>query len=525
MSKRWLGPLCAAIACVVVIGMVGAVSAAENGTAAAPPAAKETAPAAGEKAAAPTTPAKEAPVSLSEKPAPAPAPAPAPQDWVDRVKNPVSWLNWGFDERIRQEYLNNAFNLNEKGKNREWDFGRYRTRLWTTITPMKELEFNVRLAWESRYWFQPGDINARDDYVANNMFFDNLNFKIKQPFGLPVTMTVGRQDIILGDGWLVLDGTPYDGSTSIYFDAIRTTIDLKDIKTTADIIYIQNYAKSNEWLGPEDTRHAAAEIAKGNSSSEVIEQDEKGAILWVANKSIKATEIDGYFIYKHNDAVFSNADDGDIYTFGSRVVHNMGEHWLAKAEGALQFGNQKTLYPKFSPGFGTQQSIWAGGATTSLTYLFKDKWNNQLSTGYEFLSGDRANTKGTNEAFNPLWGRWPQWNELIVYNYATESRIANVNNMHRLWYGWQADPCKIIQLQAKYNLLFSDRNTYEDTAPGAFGGGCFRGQALTGLMKYKINRFLSGHLLAEWFNPEAGFYAPQREDSAFFLRAELVFTF
>ncbi len=376
--------------------------------------------------------------------APATPAAPPPQDWVDRVKNPVSWLNWGFDERIRQEYFDNVFNLEEKRKNREWDFGRYRSRIWTTVTPIPELEFNVRLAWESRYWFQPEDIPARDDYQSNNLFFDNLNFKIKQPFGLPVTVTVGRQDIILGDGWLVLDGTPYDGSTSIYFDAVRTTIELKDIQTTADLIYIQNYATNNKWLPPEDTRHAAQQIAEGNVSSEVIEQDEKGAILWVANKSIKDTEIDGYFIYKHNDAVFANADDGDIYTLGSRVVHNIGEHWLAKAEGALQFGEQKTLYPKFSPAFGTQQNIWAGGATTSLTYLFKDKWNNQLATGYEFLSGDRSDTKGTNEAFNPLWGRWPQWSELMVYNYATETRIANVNNLHRIWYGWQADPCKYI---------------------------------------------------------------------------------
>jgi hypothetical protein len=519
MSSRWTAPLGAAIAGVsILIGAAGIAWGQQ----------------AGETATSQATPQIEAPATQVDVPATQPVPessvavstqpAPAAKDWVDQVKHPVSWFAWGFDERLRQEYFNNVFNLENKRPNREWNFGRYRSRLWTTLTPCDQFEANIRVAWESRYWFQPGDIPARDDYVANNMFFDNLNFKIKQPFGLPVTTTVGRQDILLGDGWLVADGTPYDGSTSVFFDAIRTTVDMKEIKTTADIIYIQNYATYNKWLPPEDTRHAAQQIAQGNSSSEVIEQDEKGAILWLANKSIKATEIDGYFIYKHSDAVFASADDGDIYTLGSRAVHNFGEHWLAKAEGAMQFGNQKTLYPKFSPAFGQQQKIWAGGATTSLTYLFNDKWNNQLATGYEFLSGDRAGSNGTNEAFNSVWGRWPQWSELMVYNFATEERIAQITNLHRIWYGWQADPTKKIQLQARYHLLFSDRNTFEESSPANFGSGCFRGQVVTGLVRYKINRFLSGHVVAEWFQP-GDYYSAARDDSAFFTRAELVFSF
>ncbi len=149
-------------------------------------------------------------------------------------------------------------------------------------------------------------------------------------------------------------------------------MDLKQINTTADIIYIQNYYRSNYWVGPEDPR---------DSSVYINEQDEKAAIVWVANRSIPNTEIDGYFIYKHSKPQLPNADDGDLYTFGSRVVHNIGEHWLAKAEGALQFGNQKTLYPAFSPAFGRQQNVWAGGATTSLTYLFHDKWNDRAVDG------------------------------------------------------------------------------------------------------------------------------------------------
>jgi hypothetical protein len=525
MSKTWAGWLGAAIACMVLMGVGGTAWAQEaGGGATVPPAppvpageAAAPAPPAGEPAATATT--TETKTTTTTEAAPA-----APErDVVDQIKNPVPWFSWGFDERIRQEYYNNVFRLDNKGPNREWNFGRYRSRLWATLSPMKELDLNVRLAWESRYWWEP-EIPPKDGWQENNLYFDNINFKVKQPFGLPVTLTVGRQDIILGDGWLVLDGTPYDGSTSIFFDAIRATVDLKDIQTTVDLIYIQNYWNSNKYWPPTDIPNVVAE------------QNEKGVILWVANKSIKDTEIDGYFIYKHNDNMFNPnskwnnqaplaaGDDGDIYTFGSRLVHNFGEHWLAKAEGALQFGNQKTNYPAFSPGFHQQQEIWAGGATTSLTYLFKDKMNNQLSTGYEFLSGDRAGTKGTNEAFNSLWGRWPQWSELVVYNWATEGRIAQITNLHRIWWGWQVDPMKQLRLQIRYHLLFSDRNTFQETAPAAFGDGCFRGQAVVTMLTYKINRFLSGHLTAEWFNP-SDYYSQPRDDCAFFTRAELMFTF
>lgn len=506
MSKRFaFALLTVSVAVVVFIATVPAMAQSSGGAMGSGQPATGGAPV-GQAGATPVTqPSLEMPIAASSQP------TPASRDLVDQIKQPVPWFSWGFDERWRQEYLNNAFSLRESDPNREWTYQRYRTRLWGTLTPIKDtLDINMRLTWESRYWWQPEDVPARTDYVANNMVIDNINFKLKNPGGIPLTLTVGRQDIILGDGWLVLDGTPNDGSRTIFFDAIRATFDLKDCKTTADVIYIQNYANANKYWPPEDTKDFT------------IEQDEKGAIVWVANKSIKDTEIDGYFIYKHNTPVLANADDGDIYTFGARGVHNIGEHWLAKAEGALQFGNQKTLYPKFSPAFGTQQSIWAGGANTSLAYLFKDKWNNQLQTGYEFLSGDRADTKNTYEAFNPLWGRWPQWSELMVYVYAPEERIANITNLHRIWYGWQADPTQKLQLQVRYNLLFSDRNTFEQTNPGRFGGGCFRGQCVTAIARYKFNRFLSGHLQAEWFKPD-GYYAPDRNDNALFLRAELVF--
>ena len=52
--------------------------------------------------------------------------------------------------------------------------------------------------------------------------------KCKSPIlsGVPLDFKIGRQDLFLGNGWLVGDGTPLDGSRTFYFDAIRATLPL-----------------------------------------------------------------------------------------------------------------------------------------------------------------------------------------------------------------------------------------------------------------------------------------------------------
>ena len=61
--------------------------------------------------------------------------------------------------------------------------------------------------------------------------------------------------MILGQGWLVADGTPApcDGSRTFYFDAARFTVDLAE-KTKLDLIYITQHPNSDWWLKPINDR-------------------------------------------------------------------------------------------------------------------------------------------------------------------------------------------------------------------------------------------------------------------------------
>ena len=433
----------------------------------------------------------------------APPVAKADRGWVDEVKNPVPWFNWGADLRIREKYLNNHISLdNDQSPGHEWHYERFRGRLWATIAPCDNFDFNTRLTWEGRYWHNP---DSREGWDSSEIVVDNLNGRVKLP-DINTVATVGRQDIILGDGWLVLDGTPLDGSRTIYFDAARATIDFKDAKTKVDLMYIQQYSDSEEWISPISSNDIA-----------VAEQDERGVVLYAANKCLTNTQIDGYFIWKNDERVLANGDDGDTYVFGSRVGHGFNDNWKGRVEGAYQFGNRENP-AMFGPG---SENVSAFGLNSRLTYHFNDGWKNQLHVGYEFLSGDDPDTAQI-EQWNPIWGRWPQWSELYIYSFAAETRIAEVTNLHRLNLGWLGSPTAKMDLLANYHLLFAAENTFEDR--GGFDSGDLRGHLFTAMMRYKFNRHLAGHLLGEYFMP-GSYYSDDRQDDAAFLRAELFMTF
>ena len=72
--------------------------------------------------------------------------------------------------------------------------------------------------------------------------------------------------MMFGDGWLVLDGTPLDGSRTLFLDGARATYELKDIQTTFDLAYIDQHGAEDYWM-------PTLNSIKMNLS----EQDERGA--------------------------------------------------------------------------------------------------------------------------------------------------------------------------------------------------------------------------------------------------------
>jgi hypothetical protein len=465
--------------------------------------------------------------------------SPDPLDWFH---NPAPWLEQGGDFRFREHYGYNWTTLNGELKTppsstrftsgggdntSRWEWERYRFRLWDKFKLDDDISINTRFTWEVREFEEPDSAFQRTD--LDEIIMDNLYLSMKNFLGLPATAKIGRQDIMdLGQGWLVFDGTPADGSRTFYFDAARFTWDLGE-KTKLDTIYISNMPKSDWWLKPINDRNKI-----------VTQEEEQGAILYLTDKSNEKMQVEGYFMYKNNNPVDDIARNlittpakvaqyskkAEIYTFGGALSGPIcNDHWNYRVEGALQTGRSASPSTKVSANTETEQ-LWAFGEKSTLEYSFKDDIDNKLHITYEYLSGDDPATKRV-ESFNPLWGQWPQWSELYQ-PYITQLEDNLVSNMHRLDFGHKFKPNSQWEFLTDWNLLWADKNTFKNnTIAGqkAFtDDGKFRGHLFTCWAKYNFSKQLSGNLVGEYFMP-GNYYAKANNDDALYFHFTIVYTF
>jgi hypothetical protein len=454
----------------------------------------------------------------------APAQPTSFEQFMKEAKNPLDWLTWGADFRVRNEYYNNIVTLNSSAPLHEQDVIRFRARVWATATVVTNLTLNGRFSAEPREWLKPAFVGAYKGQTGMEWRYgiaDNLNVKWNNILDLPLSVTAGRQDILIGDyydWWLVSDGTPGDGSWAFFLDSVRMTYDVKDIKTKLDLIYIYQNAHPDSWLPTLDN----------SAAYNLTEQNEQGVILYGSNKSIRNMQLDGYFIYKRDAKEFANGDNADIYTLGGKVTGTPAAHWQYSVEGAYQFGDKQdgtVVYPTAQSGW---RNIDAYGGKAKLTYLFKDPMNNQVSLVGEFLSGDDPNTPGKDEMFDLLWGRWPRWSELYIYSYINETsgKIAQLNNIGRFGPSWSISPTKKMTFTAMYNAMFAPQESPTRRLGSAAGlftyDGNFRGHYLQAILKYQFSKNVAAHLWNE-FVWQGDYYT--HRDLTSFIRAEVLFTF
>ena len=444
---------------------------------------------------------------------------PVADDWFSGFRNPAPGIEMGLDFRFRTITSRNFDTLNTNATENKWNFQRYRSRWWTKWMLNDNVDFNTRMVWEFRTWDEPKRKPKETDF--DEVLFDNFNFKLRNLFDMPLTATIGRQDMLMafGVGWLVMDGTPLDGSRTTFFDAARFTYDWADKKTTIDMIYIDNAAASDRWLKPIEDRDRA-----------LTEQDERGAIFYLTNTSVEKTKFEGYFMYKNDNPyenTLTNVKDvwgwsrkAEIYTFGGAVSGTPAEQWKYRVEGAFQTGEKSGYTPDLS--VGEMHDLETFGALTNLEYLFNDSLDNSVHVGYEYASGDDPKTDDI-EQFDLLWAEWPRWSELYIYTYSPETAISDCSNLHRLNVGHKFNPNKKWQICTDYHLLWADENT---GAPGIAVSDTdkFRGQLITCWAKYRFTKQLFGHLLGEYLMP-GNYYEKVNRDDAFFFRFDLEYTF
>ena len=293
--------------------------------------------------------------------------------------------------------MNNSVTLNSEAARHEQDYFRFRERLWASVMPVTNLSVNVRFAGEQREWMEPSVASGygpRSGYEERYGIMDNAYVKWNNIGDVPLSFSAGRQDVQFGEPmnwWLVGDGTPNDGSWTFFMDSIRAAFDAKEINTKFDVVYIYQNASPDAWI-PTLGRSSDS----GPVPYNLTEQNEQGVIMYISNKSVKNTQIDGYFIYKRDNKAYSNGDNADIYTLGAKISGTPTPHVAYSIEGAYQFGSKQdaTVEESYVNSPADWRQINAYGANGKLTYLFKDKYDNQLSLVGEYPVRRRSEHKG-----------------------------------------------------------------------------------------------------------------------------------
>lgn len=525
-QQTWKAGLVAAL-------VVAVASSAVFAAAAAPAPTKEPA-----KAAVPAAPAGTA-AAPAKEPATAAAPAaPAhtellwPEFW-QTFHDPAPWLHMGLDQRLRLEAGQNMATLNNAvPADHRYMYERYRTR-WSTQWKLDDdVTFNTRLVWEFRTWQAPQTKNQYTNPLDHNQahvtsfnpdeaLFDWFNVNLKNLGGLPLTATIGRQDMAFGVGWLILDASPLDGSRTVgAFDAARFTYDWADMATKVDVAYVNNSPESDRWLKPINDQDRG-----------LMEQKEQAAILYLTNTSWKPIQLEGFFVFKQDrlpDEQLSNfplvwSQKGETETYGAAVSGTAAEHWKYRAEGAIQRGF-KYDSTGTTDTVGTRRDVEAYGSLDTLEYMFKDAHDNATHVTYEYASGDKSGT-ANDEQFDGLWGRWPRWSELFIFTYANETRIGDMSNLHRANIGHRINFTKQWQLTGDYHALWADQNS--GGGSGALARSTekrFRGSLYATSLRYKMSDQLSGYGLFEYLVPGSYYVAPGGDD-AWFFRFNFEYTF
>ena len=148
-------------------------------------------------------------------------------------------------------------------------------------------------------------------------------------------------------------------------------------------------------------------------------------------------------------------DNANIYTLGGRVNGLLDEHWKYWAEGAYQFGRKE--YPILSSPYipaGTYRDLNAFGVNSKLTYMFKDRLNNQLACSFEFLSGDNPNSATTRcSTCCGAGGRAGARSGFTVMRRRRES--GQEANLIRFGPTWSINPIKDMEFSASYYALLA----------------------------------------------------------------------
>jgi hypothetical protein len=449
-------------------------------------------------------------------------------------------LTAGADLRLRQEIWTNTVFLGtiNPATHGPWqndrNFFRLRASVWAKLEYEKMFDAYAKVTTEPKYYGGPyhpmlvGDTHGQywdqDEVIADNLYISG-----KKLFNGLIDFRVGRQDFlspddIYGEGFLIMDGTPGDGSRTFYFNAAKMRVNFtKD--NSVDLVYINDGQTDRFMPSMHPSIRPTNNALYTDSLRWLSTSHEQGFMIYGRNRFEKIATFDPYYIYKIEDG-FGTNPRLKLHTVGGRATVSY-KGWRAKAEVAYQFG-QYDSNSTYSHGI---DRTGLGGYAFVGRKFDELPGKPEIDIGVVYYSGDDPkDPSDKRKAFDPLFSRFPSWNELYVYTLIPENSARYANSIPGYWTNLGIGMVKAkvnitstTVLNLTYQYLMAPQKTSGLTTSMFSNSSRDRGHLPTAILTQKIMKNLDGMLQFEYFVP-GKFYASNAKDAIFF-RSQLQYKF
>ncbi|MBU2438006.1 MAG: hypothetical protein KKC69_02515 [Acidobacteria bacterium] len=401
---------------------------------------------------------------------------------------------FGFSHRFRFVTWDNPIHL-DRNHGSGSTFTRHRTSFSVSYQPADTFSVFFKVTNEFRLYIAP----KNRPFNLNELFVDNLSIKSIRPGRLPVELSLGRQNIMLGEGFVVMDGHPLDGSRSIYFNAARLDLFLQENRK---LILFCSYQPETDTLLP----------VLNSRSQTLIEQPEEGIGLYYTEHLGRSVN-EAYLIRKNIRATAARPAASRIDTAGGRMTVPVTEGFSLTGEAAYQWGTMD------------RENRSAFGGIVHLDYETGERLPapGRVTVGGFYLSGDNPSTGG-HEGWDPLFSRWPKWSESYILTLMPEydGRVAYWSNISSVYGELVFSITEAVDLSLTFHRLMAPQLP-STLSTFASGSGRTRGNLLVAILNFQMMKGLTGHIRWETFAP--GDYYDPGADGFHWLRVELMYRF
>ena len=419
---------------------------------------------------------------------------------------PETLLEFGMEERVRVEDYDNTGEFLRSSEDVQ-QRTRFRTKMWARWTPTGSVEFYVRLGNEFKKTTDPGlkwECNAPDEGFVDNLYLD-----FKQVVLPGLSLKVGRQDLVKGEGFLLTEYTAGDGSRSTYMNGFDLAYSVR--KSSLHLFGVAATIKDHY-------------LPRINDADRYTNETDNSMLgLYYENRSHRGTEVDAYWLYSSELRDFRNhtsaayIPDRHLSTIGGRVLRKFTKTLSAAGEFAYQVGRQHANAARLMP----ETDIRAWGGYAYARKEFDRSWKPFVQVAEYFYSGDQNETDNRATGFDPVFGRWPGRSELLAYGLQKEKGFAYYSNMRLASVQAGLSPLKQLKASVSYQRV----DAFYPNAPGnseIFSTGTHRGDLFGVKGEVMLNNNWKGHILYEAMLP-GDFYVGN--DFGHFFRFEVTYTF